>query len=106
MASICVRDSEEALLDVSCHPRTIRAARFSEQARQIALWLPIDPPPGPHCFGKTVVVGHTPQTDGALLNLGHLACVDTGCGFGGLRTAFDVDRGQVWQVDEEGRPAG
>jgi len=51
-------------------------------------------------------VGHTPQIDGRVLNLGHLVCIDTGCGFGGLLTAFDVGTGQVWQVDEEGRPAG
>jgi serine/threonine protein phosphatase 1 len=79
---------------------------LSDQDRQTALWLPIDPPPGPHYSGKTVVVGHTPQIDGRVLNLGHLVCIDTGCGFGGLLTAFDVGTGQVWQVDEEGRPAG
>lgn len=79
---------------------------LSEQDRQTALWLPIDPPPGPHYSGKTVVVGHKPQIEGTVLNLGHLVCIDTGCGFGGLLTAFDVGSGQVWQVDELGRPAG
>ena len=79
---------------------------LSDQDRQTALWLPIDPPPGPHYSGKTVVVGHTPQIDGRVLNLGHLVCIDTGCGFGGLLTAFDVGTGQVWQVDELGTPAG
>jgi serine/threonine protein phosphatase 1 len=75
---------------------------LSDQDRQTALWLPIDPPPGPHYSGKTVVVGHTSQIDGRVLNLGHLVCIDTGCGFGGLLTAFDVGTGQVWQVDESG----
>jgi serine/threonine protein phosphatase 1 len=79
---------------------------FADQDRQTALWLPIDPPPGPHYSGKIVVVGHTPQIDGRVLNLGHLVCIDTGCGFGGLLTAFDVGTGQVWQVDELGTPAG
>jgi len=78
---------------------------LSDQDSQTALWLPIDPPPGPHYSGKTVVVGHTPQIDGRVLNLGHLVCIDTGCGFGGLLTAFDVGTGQVWQVDELGTPA-
>jgi serine/threonine protein phosphatase 1 len=79
---------------------------LSDQDRQTALWLPIDPPPGPHYSGKTVVVGHTPQIDGRVLNLGHLVCIDTGCGFGGLLTAFDGGTGQVWQVDELGTSAG
>jgi len=75
---------------------------LSDQDRQTALWLPIDPPPGPHFSGKTVVVGHTPQVDGTVLNLGHLVCIDTGCGFGGLLTAYDVTSGRVWQVAEDG----
>ena len=53
-------------------------------------------------LGQNPVVGHTPQIDGSVLNLGHLVCIDTGCGFGGLLTAFDVGSGQVWQVDESG----
>jgi serine/threonine protein phosphatase 1 len=75
---------------------------LSNQDRQTALWLPLDLPPGPHFSGKTVVVGHTPQIDGRVLNLGHLVCIDTGCGFGGLLTAYDVESGQVWQVQEDG----
>jgi len=75
---------------------------LSDQDRQTALWLPIDPPPGPHFSGKTVVVGHTPQVDGTVLNLGHLVCIDTGCGLGGLLTAYDVTGGRVWQVAEDG----
>lgn len=73
------------------------------QDAQTALWLPLDPPPRPHYSGKTAVVGHTPQFDGSVLNLGHLICIDTGCGFGGLLTAFDVGSGTLWQVDERGR---
>jgi serine/threonine protein phosphatase 1 len=73
-----------------------------DQDRQTAHWLPIDPPPGPRYSGKTVVVGHTTQIGGRVLNLGHLVCIDTDCGFGGLLTAFDVGSGQVWQVEEDG----
>ena len=76
-----------------------------DQDRQTALWLPLDPPPGPHFSGKTAVVGHTVQIEGTVLNLGHVMCIDTGCGFGGLLTAYEVDSGEVWQVDERGRPA-
>lgn len=64
------------------------------------LWLPLDKLPGPHYSGKIAVVGHTPQPDHAVLDAGHLVCIDTGCGYGGLLTALDVDSGEVWQVQE------
>ena len=76
-----------------------------EQDAQTALWLPIEPPPRPHYSGKTAIVGHTPQFDGDVLNLGHLVCIDTGCGLGGVLTAFEPTSGRIWQVDERGRPA-
>ncbi|MFN7769830.1 MAG: metallophosphoesterase family protein [Planctomycetaceae bacterium] len=68
-----------------------------------ALWLDLANCPGPHFSGKTAIVGHTPQPHGQILDLGHLICIDTGCGFGGVLTALEVDRGKLWQVDEHGR---
>lgn len=68
-----------------------------------ALWLPLVEIPGPHYSGKIAVVGHTPQSNGEILDCGHLICIDTGCGFGGFLTALDVTDGQIWQVDEQGR---
>lgn len=68
-----------------------------------ALWLDLSDLPGPHYSGKMAIVGHTPQLDGALLDAGHLLCIDTGCGFGGWLTALEVHSGDVWQVDEQGR---
>jgi len=78
---------------------------IAEQDAQTAHWLPLEPPPGPHYSGKKAIVGHTPQLDGTVLNLGHVICIDTGCGFGGLLTAFDVGSGRFWQVDERGKEA-
>jgi serine/threonine protein phosphatase 1 len=37
----------------------------------------------PHCSGKTVVVGHTPQANGNVLDLGYLIGIDTDCCRGG-----------------------
>jgi len=67
-----------------------------------ALWLDLRDCPGPHYSGKMAIVGHTPQPDRQILDLGHLLCIDTGCGFGGVLTALDIVRGDVWQVDESG----
>ncbi len=48
--------------------------------------------------GKVGIVGHSPQCD--ILDLGHLFCIDTGAGFGGLHLAIELTSGEVWQVDE------
>ena len=58
--------------------------------------------PGPHRSGKTVIVGHTAQRDGEILDLGHLKCIDTCCYGGGWLTALDVDTSEVWQASRDG----
>ena len=52
--------------------------------------------------GKTVVVGHTSQKTGEVLDLGHLKCIDTFCYGGGWLTAQEVRSEEVWQADREG----
>jgi serine/threonine protein phosphatase 1 len=99
-----------------CHP-------FHETATHLFLHagyvpeLPMDEQPGlalrwrvtdartaaPHCSGKVAVMGHTPQKSGEVLDLGFLVCIDTDCCRGGWLTALEVDSGEVWQVDREGR---
>jgi serine/threonine protein phosphatase 1 len=56
-----------------------------------------------HFSGKTVVVGHTPQVSGFVLNLGYLICIDTDCSRGGWLTALDVCGGTVFQANQEGQ---
>jgi serine/threonine protein phosphatase 1 len=78
---------------------------FSQLNSRFLRWLTLnDYLPGPHFSGKVAVVGHTPQKE--VYDAGHLLCLDTGCGFGGLLTAYDVQSGQCWQVDESGKPKG
>ncbi len=67
------------------------------------LWAPLDMDvPRPHESGKTVIIGHTPQTSGDVLDLGHVVCIDTGCSMGGRLTAYDVRSGATWQADHLG----
>lgn len=74
-----------------------------EQDRHTLLWLSLrDYLPSPHCTGRTALVGHTPQLNGSILDLGYLKCLDTGCAYGGWLTALDVASGAIWQVDEAG----
>jgi serine/threonine protein phosphatase 1 len=62
--------------------------------------------PGPHESGKIAIVGHTAQRSGEIKDLGHVVCIDTYCHGGGWLTALDVDTGEVWQADKQGRMRG
>jgi serine/threonine protein phosphatase 1 len=58
--------------------------------------------PEPHRSGKTVIVGHTAQKEGEILDLGHIKCIDTYCYGGGWLTALDVVTSEVWQASRSG----
>lgn len=58
--------------------------------------------PGPHLSGKRVFVGHTPQSSGEVLNLGHVVCVDTYCFGGGWLTAMNLDTHEILQASKHG----
>lgn len=77
---------------------------MAEQREDVLLWRHLTPAdlPGPHLSGKTVVVGHSPQVGGEILDLGYLKCIDTYCFGDGYLTALDVDSGQIWQTDRSG----
>lgn len=56
----------------------------------------------PHFSGKTVVVGHTPQTTGEILDLGFVVGIDTDCSRGNWLTALDTVSGHYWQASQSG----
>lgn len=56
-----------------------------------------------HVSGKTVMVGHTPQTSGLVLDRGFLVCIDTDCSRGGWLTALDVHSRGVTQANQDGQ---
>jgi serine/threonine protein phosphatase 1 len=65
-------------------------------------WSHFTSVPPPHCSGKRVFVGHTPQGNGNVLNRGHFVCMDTYCFGGGWLTAMDLDTDEVLQVNRHG----
>jgi serine/threonine protein phosphatase 1 len=76
---------------------------LTEQQRPVLLWLSLRQYiPGPHGSGKTAIVGHTPQEQREVLDLGHLKCLDTACCLGGWLTALDIDSGRQWQANAAG----
>lgn len=65
-------------------------------------WELLDEIPAPHQSGKRVIVGHTEQRNGEVLDHGHVVCIDTAvCGYGWL-TGLDVQSGQIWQTNRWG----
>jgi serine/threonine protein phosphatase 1 len=94
-------ETDEYIFVHGCyHP----ALSMAEQSPRLMIWGKIRPdPPGPHRSGKTVVVGHTAQRDGNVLDLGYLKCIDTCCYGEGYLTALDLGTGQIWQADKQGR---
>jgi serine/threonine protein phosphatase 1 len=77
---------------------------IQETSEDLLFWEHVTSvPPVRHCSGKIVVVGHTPQGSGCVLDLGHLICLDTYCFGGEWLTAMDVHSKQIWQADQLGQ---
>ena len=74
-----------------------------EQDQALTYWnhLPEILPP-PHNSGKRIFVGHTPQTNGNILDGGHIVCVDTFCFGGGYLTAYETLTSEIIQADRHG----
>ncbi|MCH2182778.1 MAG: metallophosphoesterase [Mariniblastus sp.] len=85
------------------HANYVPEIPLHQQPDEVIFWEHIkETVPGPHQSGKTVVVGHTPQSDGLVRNCGHLQIIDTFCYGDGWLTALDVDSGKIWQTNNAG----
>ena len=80
---------------------------LKKQPAQLLRWVSIhDQLPGPHRSRKTAIVGHASQKAGQILDLGYVKCIDTWVYGNGWLTAFEVNSGQIWQSDRDGRLRG
>ena len=52
--------------------------------------------------GQRVIVGHTTQVNGEVLDLGFVVCLDTDCSRGGWLSALEVGTGRVIQTNQMG----
>ncbi len=76
---------------------------LAQQPDELLFWEHIKQfPPPMHMSGKTAIVGHTPQLDGRIRNLGHVQIIDTFCYGDGWLSAVDVTTNQVWQATNFG----
>ena len=81
------------------HANAVAELPLADQPDEILYWEKLFDP-APHVSGKTMVCGHTPQSSGLPLNLGHAVCIDTwACGAGWL-TCLDVATGEFWQANQ------
>lgn len=77
---------------------------LTEQTPRYLRWIKLSESiPDPHCSGKPAIVGHTPNKEGRIFDLGYLKCIDTYCYGGKWLTALEANTGQIWQADNEGR---
>jgi serine/threonine protein phosphatase 1 len=97
------RDYHETDTHFFAHACYLPDVPLDEQPHAVLRWRSLrDGLPGPHVSGKVAIVGHTSQKSGAILDAGHLLCIDTYCFGGGWLTALDVGSGEIWQSDEFG----
>lgn len=97
------RDFFETATHAFLHANYDPRLPFSRQPPYMARWARLEPPgPGPHRSGKRVIVGHTEQLDGEILDLGYACCIDTACYRDGWLTAIDTTSGRLWQASRWG----
>lgn len=100
----CV-DYHETETHIFTHANYFPDIPMAEQDGSTLRWESLrDMTPGPHESGKTVILGHTSQKTGEILDLDHLKCIDTFCYGGGWLTALEVRTREVWQVNRDGNP--
>ena len=76
---------------------------LDEQPDGLLFWEHIgDFAPPPHYSGKTAVVGHTPQVDGHIRDLGHVKIIDTFCYGDQWLTALDLTNNLIIQGNNNG----
>ncbi len=73
------------------------------QPREMLLWEALYRP-CVHTSGKVMICGHTRQLNGRPRNFGSTICIDTGAhNREGWLTCLNVESGQFWQADQQGR---
>jgi serine/threonine protein phosphatase 1 len=87
------------------HAYVSEQKRLEEMPGEILRWKFIPENPVRHFSGKTVIVGHTRQDSGNVLDLGFLVGIDTGSGIkdDGWLTAFDLTNSRFYAANEYGQ---
>lgn len=85
------------------HANYLPESPLAEQPGHQLRWVLFDAEEQrPHCSGKPVVVGHTEQRSGDVLDLGFAACIDTAGWRYGWVTAWQPQDKRMWQASRWG----
>jgi serine/threonine protein phosphatase 1 len=85
------------------HANYLPDAPLAEQEGHQLRWALFEPQEAQrHVSGKPVIVGHTEQKDGEVLDLGFAMCIDTACWRYGWLTALEPATGETWQASKWG----
>jgi serine/threonine protein phosphatase 1 len=98
------RPSYETDKVIFTHANYLPDVPMSLQPGHQLRWVLFDPAEmQPHFSGKPVVVGHTEQADGEVLDLGFAICIDTACWRSAWLTAIELPSKQIWQASRWGQ---
>lgn len=75
---------------------------LADQPDFMLYWKKFDAPPR-HQSGKLMVCGHTSQKSGLPIANQHAVCIDTWAFGGGWLSCLEVESGQIWQVNRQGK---
>ena len=103
------RDYYETDTHIFVHANFDPACELERQPIHTLRWELLEPDEVRcHKSGKKVILGHTEQRSGEVLDLGCVKCIDTACWRYGWLTGIDVCSGHIWQASRFGhlRQAG
>ena len=98
-----LRPHYETTESIFVHANYDARVAMDELGDELRYWTHLGPAmPPPHFTGKRVYVGHTPQANGCVLDMGYLVGVDTYCFGTGYLSAMNIETDEVIQVDKKG----
>ncbi|MFN0055175.1 MAG: metallophosphoesterase family protein [Planctomycetales bacterium] len=92
----------ETANDIFVHASLESNVSLRNQTSDFLRWKHLGGSEKPHCSGKRVICGHTPQKDGIPLILEGWVCIDTYAHGGRWLSGLDVHANHVWQASEAG----
>ncbi len=88
--------------DFFVHANVCPDLPLEEQPDDNLFWEHLGGSVRPHVSGRRMICGHTRQTPGLPLDLGHAVCIDTNACGGGWLTCLETESGIYWQANQQG----
>lgn len=88
--------------DFFVHANVLPDVSLEDQPDVNLFWEHLPKEVLPHISGRRMICGHTPQTSGLPLDLGHAVCIDTWAYGDGWLTCLEPATGDYWQANQQG----